>query len=320
MLLSSFSFTDNQKLYICGAFFSIMGVLLSVFFVTFLIVFFAYTFPLPRTKTYQSEIQGNNTVAFQTADVFMHRTVEMSLTETQNPVEIFSASGHCNRLNTGFRLYSYSWQQDASFMNTYSITTDYFAVGSELMFQANITAKVDRFNCSSAVFIFDDIDSYSNFLGYGSTMNSVGHLCFNLSRNGSYYNQVQSYSMKESSFLYIGLYLPPISIASHIDLAISGTQNFIVADLTSRCNLSSAKPTCKFTLSTNKLGPSRDICILGRGSSSNTKKHVINLKFIKHFPNDVTVFALLIVLSLFSAIFFIYLFSIFYPTLIHVRC
>ena len=266
-----------------------------------------YTFPLPNTVTYQTEIQGNNTVAFQTTDVFIHRRVEVSLTETQNPVEIFSASGHCNRLHTSSRPYSYSWQQDASFMNTYSITTDYFAVGSELMFQANITAKVDRFNCSSAVYIFDDSDSYINFLGSGTINNFVGRLCFNLSRNGSYYNQVQSYSMKESSFLYIGLYLPPISIASHVDLSISGTQNFIVADLTSRCNLSSTKPTCKFTLSTNKLGPPRDICILGRGSSSNTKKHVTNLKFIKHFPNDVTVVMLLSLSSLCSAIFFFFL-------------
>ena len=266
-----------------------------------------YTFPLPNTVTYQSEIQGNNTVAFQTTDVFIHRTVEVSPKETQNPVEIFSASAHCNRLHTSSRSYSYSWQQDASFMNTYSITTNYFAVGSELMFQANITAKVDRFNCSSAVYIFDDSDSYINFLGYGSTNNFVGRLCFNLSRNGSYYNQVQSYSMKESSFLYIGLYLPPISIASHVDLSISGTQTFIVADLTSRCNLSSTKPTCMFTLSTNKVGPSRDICILGRGSSSNTEENVVNLKFIKHFPNDVEVVMLLSLSSLCSAIFFFFL-------------
>ena len=87
----------------------------------------------------------------------------MSLRKNLNPVEIFSASGHCNRLKTGSRPYSYTFQQDASLMHTYSVTADYFATGSKLRFQANTTAKVDLFNCSSAVCIFDDSDSYNDF-------------------------------------------------------------------------------------------------------------------------------------------------------------
>ena len=268
--------------------------------------FGVYNFHLSNSVI-KREIQGNNTIALKTTDAFKHCKVEVSQEETQNPVEIFSASAHCNRLNTGSRSYSYSWQQDASFMNTYGITTDYFAVGSKLMFQANITAKVDRFNCSSAIYIFDDSNSYKNFLGYELTRNSVGRLCFNLSQNGSYYNQVQSYSMKESSFLYIGLYLPPISIASHVDLSICGTQNFyIVADLTSHCILSATKPTCKFTLSTNNDETSNDICILGRGSSSNTEERVVNLKFMNCFPNGVGGLILIFLFLLSSAILLIF--------------
>ena len=226
----------------------------------------------------------------------------MTLKGNRNPVEIFSTSGHCNRLKTGSRPYSYTFQQDASLMHTYSVTADYFATGSKLMFQANTTAKVDRFNCSSAVYIFDDSDSYNNFLGYESTRNFVSRLCFNLSGNGSYYNQVQSYSMKESSYLYIGLYLPPISIASHVDLSISGTQNFyIVADLTSRCNLSATQHTCPFTLFTNFVVTSKhNICILGRGSSSDTEEHVVELQSMTSFPNNVVVFVLLFLVSFFS--------------------
>ena len=228
----------------------------------------------------------------------------MTLKGNRNPVEIFSASGHCNRLKTGSRPYSYTFQQDASLMHTYSVTADYFATGSKLMFQANTTAKVDRFNCSSAVYIFNDSDSYNGFLGSESTKNFVSRLCFNLSGNGSYYNHVQSYSMKESSYLYIGLYLPPISIASHVDLSISGTQYFyIVADLTSRCNLSLTQHTCLFTLSKNVvISKHMYICILGRGSSSDSEEHVVELKSINYFPNNVVVVILLVLVSLFLAI------------------
>ena len=262
-----------------------------------------YNFNTLKSVTIQGEFQKNYTVVLSTVDAFKHRKVKVTLKGYRNPVEIFSASGHCNRLKTGSRPYSYTFQQDASLMHTYSVTADYFATGSKLMFQANTTAKVDRFNCSSAVYIFDDRDSYNNFLGYESTRNFVSRLCFNLSGNGSYYNQVQSYSMKESSYLYIGLYLPPISIASHVDLSISGTQNFyIVADLTSRCNLSSTQSTCPFTLSTNIVVTLKYICILGRGSSSDSKEHVVELKLMNSFPNNVVVVILLFLVSLFFAI------------------
>ena len=263
-----------------------------------------YDLSTPKSATVQCKLQGNDTVGLSTVDAYKYHSIEVSLREKpQKPVEIFSASGHCNRLKTGSRPYGYTFQQDASFMHTYSVTADYFATGSKLMFQANTTAKVDRFNCSSAIYIFDDSDSYNDFLGYESTRNFVDRLCFNLSGNGSYYNQVQSYSMKESSYLYIGLYLPPISIASHVDLSISGTQNFyIVADLTSRCNLSSTQHTCPFTLSTNVVGTSKhNICILGRGSSSDTEEHVVELKLMNSFPNS-AVAILLIFGSIFSLI------------------
>ena len=268
--------------------------------------FSVYNFSTLKSVTIQSEFQRNDTVALSTVDAFKHRKVKVTLKGNRNPVEIFSASGHCNRLKTGSRPYSYTFQQDASLMHTYSITTDYFATGSKLMFQANTTAKVDLFNCSSAVYIFDDNDSYNNFLGYESTRNFVSRLCFNLSGNGSYYNQVQSYSMKESSYLYIGLYLPPISIASHVDLSISGTQNFyIVADLTSRCNLSSIKTTFQFTVSKN-LKTSKHICVLGRGSSSDTEEHVMELQSMNSFPNNFVV----VILFTFSLFFFITIIAI----------
>ena len=109
--------------------------------------------------------------------------------------------------------------------------------------------------------------------------------------------------MKESSYLYIGLYLPPISIASHVDLSISGTQNFyIIADLTSRCNLSSKQPTFQFTLSTNVVATSKHICILSRESSSDTEEHVVELKLMNSFPNNVVVVILLFLVSLCFAI------------------
>ena len=272
-----------------------------------LFAFFTHNLSKPKSVPVQRKLQGNYTVALNTVDAYKHRKVEVSLIgENQTPVEIFSASGHCNRLKTGSRPYSYTFQQDASLMHTYSVTADYFATGSKLMFQANTTAKVDRFNCSSAIYLFEDSDSYNDFLGYELTRNFVSRLCFNLSRNGSYYNQVQSYSMKESSYLYIGLYLPPISIASHVDLSISGTQNYyIVADLTSRCNLSSIKTTFQFTVSKN-LKTSKHICVLGRGSSSDTEEHVVELQSMNSFPNNFVV----VILFTFSLFFFITIIAI----------
>ena len=295
-----FSITDNPKLsLVCFAFFVVLGTAVGL-----TVALRVYKFNTLKSVTGDSKFKGNDMVALSTVDAYKHRRVEVSLIgENQKPVEIFSASSRCNRLKTGSRPYSFTFKQDASLMYSYSVTADYFATGSKLMFQANTTAKVDRFNCSSAVYIFDDSDSYNNFLGYESTKKFVSRLCFNLSGNGSYYNQVQSYSMKESSYLFIGLYLPPISIASHVDLSISGTQNFyIVADLISRCNLSSTQHTCPFTVSTNFVVTSKHICILGRGSSSDSKEHVVELKSMTSFPNNVVVFVLLFLVSLFSLI------------------
>ena len=284
-----FSINAERKRCICCCVVSTLPLVLLL--VSCVVGLMVYNFGIVQSVTMHREVRGNDTFALSTANAFKYNKAEIN-PKGSELVEIYSGEGDCNTIQVSSNLYHYEWHGNASLMSTYELTSGYFGHSSELIFQANVTGQVDLSNCSAAVYLFDNADSYSKFLTDGTTGNYVHRACFNLSRNGSGYNYPQSYSIGESDYLFLGLYLPLIGIADHADLAISGVQSYYnQSELTSQCNISLNNPTCSFALSTKSFVlKTTPVCILGHWASTNTETHNVQLDFSTSFgQNLVTV-------------------------------
>ena len=277
-----------------------------------------YNLDTPLSVTVHREVRGNDIFALYTADAFKYHQIEISQEESIGLAEIYSQGGDCNEIPVSSKPYSYEWHRNTSMMSTYNLTRGYFGHSSKLIFQANITGEVDLSNCSAAIYLFDNVESYTSFLRSDTTKNFVHRACFNLSRNGSGFNDPQSYSIRKSDYLFLGLYLPPIGIADHADLAISGVQSYYnQSELTSQCSISLNNPTCSSLLSTKSFALKRaPVCILGQWANVNTETQNVQLKRSRSFWQNLVS----VILFSFGVLIAVVLIIIVFSSTLYFRC
>ena len=239
----------------------------------------------------EREIQGNVTFAIYTVDISQYEHISITPEDSSNALEIYTGEGDCNRLEVDSRPYNIEWATNSSDMNTYEVTKGYFGHGSELIFQANITGYVDRFNCSATVYVFDNAESYNNFIKYCTIENFVAKICFNVTINNSGYNSPRSYMTRSSTYIYIGLFLPQNSIAKHADLRIYGTQHYYNRrNFENRCNISVNHPHCDIDLHSHVILHRKTLCILTHWEDSSATKQNVTMWLSSTFPlNQVNV-------------------------------
>jgi len=92
----------------------------------------------------------------------------------------------------------------------FGIGSYYLVMGSEILFNVNITAHTELLNCSAALYIFQDFDSYSNFLADGSDTGQARQICLLISNETSVldYHPSYSFTADDTSYYFIGLSVP----------------------------------------------------------------------------------------------------------------
>ena len=115
--------------------------------------------------------------------------------------------------------------------------------GSEVVFDVNITARTELTNCSAAIYIFRDYDSYFTFLYYGSDGSIAERICL-LSSNMLNKHTLHTFTVDESSYYFAALSAPTGSDGvDNIYFQTGGTQMYYTTG-----NLS---PSCSIIRGTN---------------------------------------------------------------------
>jgi len=124
----------------------------------------------------------------------------------------------------------------------FGIGSYYLVMGSEILFNVNITAHTELPICSAALYIFQDYDSYSNFLADGSDTSKARKICLIIS-NEMLADPHPSYSYSfipdDTSHYFIGLSVPRASEGvDHISHQATGTQlYYTTGNLSLACSI-----------------------------------------------------------------------------------
>ena len=114
----------------------------------------------------------------------------------------------------------------------------YLVRGSEVLFDVNITARTELTNCSAAIYIFRDYDSYFAFLYYDSDGRNAEKICLLFS---NMFNQHTPYTFTvvETSYYFAALSAPTGSDGvDNIFFQTSGTQMYYTTgNLSPSCNI-----------------------------------------------------------------------------------
>ena len=94
--------------------------------------------------------------------------------------------------------------------STFRVGSYYLVKDSNFFFDVNITAHFELPSCSASLYIFQDYESYSNFLADGSDTGKARQICLLISNVTSVTDHHASYSFiaNETSYYFIGLSVP----------------------------------------------------------------------------------------------------------------
>ena len=123
----------------------------------------------------------------------------------------------------------------------FGIGSYYLVTGSEVVFNVNITAHTKLPVCSAALYIFQDYDSYSNFLADGSDTGKARQICLIISNETLSDHHIPSYPFipEDTSYYYIGLSVPRGSEGvDDIYYQATGTQlYYTIGNLSLACSI-----------------------------------------------------------------------------------
>ena len=246
-----------------------------------------YNFVSLKAIAMHREIQGNETFAVCRFSTSLYNHIAVTPDDSINILEVYTGDDDCNQLEVESRMYNVEMSFNSSDMNTYEVASGYFGHNSELTFQANVTGYVDLFNCSAAIYIFENRENYKDFTEYDTITNYDHRICLDLMNNSSGYNAPQTYIIEKSTYIYLGLYLPQQSIAKYADLRINGTQNYYNrSNFKNHCNVSLNDPDCSFD-PVNAIPSSwhgNFLCLLVFWRDSSDKHQNVNFQLSSDFP------------------------------------
>lgn len=92
----------------------------------------------------------------------------------------------------------------------FGIGSYYLVMGSEVLFNVNITAHTELPICSAVLYILQDFDSYSNFLADGSDTGQARRICLLISNETSVvdYHPSYSFTADRTSYYFFALSVP----------------------------------------------------------------------------------------------------------------
>ena len=194
----------------------------------------------------------------------------------------------------------------------------YLVRGSEVVFDVNITARTELTNCSAAIYIFRDYDSYFKFLYYGFDGSKAETRCLLLS-NMLNHHTLYTFTVDESSYYFVALSAPTGSNGvNDIYFQTGGTQMYYTTgNLSLSCNIvRGTNSSCSVPLNTVNQSVQLSIgkleCFLAAlltesastGSDNKLHAYLSYSSSTAHNPvhNIVTLLALAITCAIFVAI------------------
>ena len=205
----------------------------------------------------------------------------------------------------------------------------YLVTGSEVLFSVNISAHIDLPSCSASLYVFQDYDSYINFLADGSDTGKARQICLIISNETSLIDHHPSYSFiaDETSYYFIGLFVPRGSEGvDNIYFQTSGTQlYYTTGNLSLACSIvPGTNSSCSVPLADSEpiLTSGSTKCFLAvtdntpedglylNYSSSSTPNPLHNIARIMTGLVALPLFSLLIIVIIMIYLFYYYFFSI----------